>query len=160
MSALELVLLRHAHADNDSPSGRDYDRPLSSLGLNQAAAARDWLQQHGIAPRQVICSPARRTEQTLSVVADALGGAPIRFEARVYEATPGELLKILEPHRGAGSVLLVGHNPGLEGLVALLASGRLGGHRGMPTSSIARLQIDADRPLEPGQAVLEALWWP
>ncbi len=160
MSALDLILLRHAHAEGDSPSGRDYDRPLSSHGLKQAEAAGEWLREKQIEPRQIVCSPARRTEQTLSVVAGALGSPPIRFEPRVYEATPGDLLKILEPFRGAGSVLLVGHNPGLEGLVALLATGRLGGHRGMPTSAIARLQVEADTPLEPGMATLGDLWWP
>ena len=160
MSELDLVLLRHAHAEADSPSGRDFDRPLSGLGLQQAEAARQWLQEQQFQPQQVLCSPARRTEQTLSVAAAALTGAPIRFDARIYEATPGDLLRILEGYRAAGGVLLVGHNPGLEGLVALLASGRLGGHRGMPTASIARLRVPADQPLEPAGATLDALWWP
>ena len=155
-----VILLRHAHAENGTPNGRDFDRGLSQLGQQQCAQASAWLQSQGLHPLKVLCSPARRCEQTLALVSAALNGPAIQFEPRIYEATPGDLLPLLEPHLDANCVMMVGHNPGLEGLTALLASGRLGGHRGMPTASIACLSLPAGAPLEPDAATLEALWWP
>ncbi len=155
-----VILLRHAHAENEAPGGRDFDRSLSSLGQEQCAQAAAWLAEQGLLPSQVLCSPARRCEQTLALVAGALNGAPIQFEPRIYEATPGDLLGVLEPYASVDTVLMVGHNPGLEGLAALLASGRLGGHRGMPTAAIASLCLPAGAALEPDAATMEAFWWP
>jgi len=155
-----IILLRHAHAENDAPGGRDFDRALSSLGQEQCAQAAAWMQTQGLKPQKVLCSPARRCEQTLTLVSAAMDGPVIQFEPRIYEATPGDLLPLFEPHLDADCIMLVGHNPGLEGLAALLASGRLGGHRGMPTASIACLSLPAGAALEPDAASMEAFWWP
>jgi len=57
-------------------------------------------------------------------------------------------------------VLLVGHNPGLEQLAALLSSGQSGDFRGMPAGGIAVLKLPVDADLEPGIAELAAFWWP
>ncbi len=158
--ARRVILLRHAHAENDAPGGRDFDRALSQLGQEQCAQAAAWLQTQGLQPKKVLCSPARRCEQTLALVSSALNGPAIAFEPRIYEATPGDLLSLIEPHVDVDCVMLVGHNPGLEGLAALLASGRLGGHRGMPTASIACLSLPSGAALEPDVASMEAFWWP
>ena len=56
--------------------------------------------------------------------------------------------------------MLVGHNPGLERLAALLHSGQSGDYRGMPPGGIAVLSIPAGTALEPGAAQLSAFWWP
>ncbi len=158
--AKRVILLRHAHAENDAPGGRDFDRALSQLGQQQCEQAATWLQTQGLQPQQVLCSPARRCEQTLALVSNVLNGPAIQFEPRIYEATPGDLLSLIEPHADVDCLMLVGHNPGLEGLAALLASGRLGGHRGMPTASIACLSLASGAALEPDAATMEAFWWP
>jgi phosphohistidine phosphatase len=56
--------------------------------------------------------------------------------------------------------LLIGHNPGLEQMAALLASGQSGDFRGMPAGGVAVLSLPADAQLEPGVAKLAAFWWP
>lgn len=157
---IDLILLRHAHAERDASSGRDQDRPLSALGRDQAARAAAWLKQHGAAPQRVLCSPAARTRGTLEAVVAAYGPLEVREEAEIYEAMPGDLINVIDRHREARSLLLIGHNPGLESLLALLTQGRSGDARGMPTGSVAWLRFAPEAPLEPGAAQLIEFWWP
>ncbi len=155
----ELILLRHAHAEPQAPSGRDLDRPLSTLGFAQAEAATRWLIERQLHPGKVLCSPSLRTRQTLSAL-QARWGIAEQIEPGIYDATPGELIDILERHRPMPTLLLVGHNPGLESLVGLLTDGRSVDGRGMPTAAIARLRIQSGAPLEPGAAEVIEFWWP
>ena len=156
---LRVILLRHAHAESAQPGQADIERPLSATGEAEAEAAASWLAARG-APARALCSPAQRTRQTLARVLDKLGFVDTREEAEIYEASPGTLAALIERHRDAGSLLLVGHNPGFESLVALLATGQSGDHRGMPPAGIAELELPDGVPVEPGSARLVAFWWP
>jgi len=156
----ELILLRHAHAEPAVAGQDDRDRPLSRQGQAEAEAAGRWLKEHGYLPDRIIASPARRAKQTLEQVLLALGYVEQLQDARVYEATPGTLMQVADEHRELGRVMLVGHNPGLEQMAALLASGQSGDFRGMPAGGIAVLRLPADAQLEPGVAKLAAFWWP
>ena len=156
---LELILLRHAHADGPAAGQDDLQRPLSATGVQEAHDAGAWLREQGLRPDRVLCSPAARTRQTLAALGD-IGAGEVREEAAIYEASVGELIALADAHRDAGRLLLVGHNPGLEQLAALLHSGQSGDYRGMPPAGIAVLRIPADAALEPGIATLAAFWWP
>ena len=156
----ELVLLRHAHAESAAPGQDDFDRPLSRDGLAEAEAAGAWLRSHSWTPDLVVCSPARRTRETLEQVLLATGYVEQRQDARIYNATSGTLVQVADEHREHGRVLLVGHNPGLEQLLALLTSGYSDEGRGMPASGIAVLRLPTAASLEPGIAELAAFWWP
>ena len=83
-----------------------------------------------------------------------------RLDERVYEATPGTLAALVDEHREVERLLLVGHNPGLEQLVALMHSGQSGDYRGMPPGGIAVLRLPVDVNIEPGIATLTRFWWP
>ena len=156
----ELILLRHAHAEPASAGQDDIDRPLSRQGLAEAEAAGRWLKEHGYQPERIITSPARRTRETLEQVLLGLGYVEQLQDPRVYDATPGALMQVADEHRQLSRVLLVGHNPGLEQMAALLSSGQSGDFRGMPAGGIAVLHLPADAQLEPGVAKLAAFWWP
>ncbi len=156
----ELILLRHAHADPARSGHADLDRPLSTIGLAEADAAGHWLARQRLLPDRVLCSPARRTRETVEAVLGVLGYADQRLEPAIYDATPGALFELVEQHRDAERLLLVGHNPGLERSVALLASGQSGDYRGMPPAGIAVLRMPLDAAFEPGVAELAAFWWP
>jgi len=156
----ELILLRHAHAESAGAGQADIDRPLSPEGLAEAEAAGRWLRDNALVPDCVLCSPARRTRETLEAVLDTIGYVEQRLVDTIYEATPGDLLALAEAHGDAERLLLVGHNPGLERLVALMHSGQSGDYRGMPPGAIAVLTLPTDTPLEPGIATLAAFWWP
>jgi|SRR6185312_3925773 phosphohistidine phosphatase SixA len=156
----ELLLLRHAEAMSAGPDGRDTERPLSLHGEAQARAAGAWLAEHGAAPDAVLCSPARRTQMTVDAVGKALRVPKPQFVHAIYRATPGELLALIENHASdARQVLLVGHNPGMEELLALLTEGRSAGARGMSPATVAWIDL-TDDALEPGHGRLQALWSP
>lgn len=156
----ELILLRHAHAEPPGPGEADLDRPLSAEGRAEAEAAGRWLAEQGLVPDRALCSPSRRTRDTLEAVLAAIGDVEQRFDDAIYEATPGTLAAIADAHRDVGRLLLVGHNPGLEQLAALMHSGQSGDYRGMPPGGIAVLALPADAAVEPGIATLSAFWWP
>ena len=156
----ELILLRHAHAEPNAPGQADMDRPLSQTGLAEAEAAGRWLAEHGLVPDRVLCSPSRRTRETLEAVLAAVGYVDQRLEDGIYDATAGTLADIADSHRDAQRLMMVGHNPGFEHLAALLHSGQSGDYRGMPPGSVAVLSLPADATFEPGIAKLTAFWWP
>lgn len=156
----EIILLRHAHADPPGPGMGDAERALSLRGQAEADAAGQWLSQHAFRPLRVVCSTARRARETAERVLAAAGFVETRHDERIYEATPGTLLQVIEDQGDCPCLLLVGHNPGFEELAALLASGQSGDHRGMPPAGIAVLTRDGAAPLEPGAARLTEFWSP
>ncbi|MGY3266275.1 phosphohistidine phosphatase [Lysobacter sp. HA35] len=111
-------------------------------------------------PDVVLISPSRRTRDTLEGVMRATGYIDQRVEPGIYEATPGELIEIADRYRDTRRVMLVGHNPGVEQLVALMASGQSGDYRGVPPAGVVVLSMPADAALEPGVAELTQFWWP
>lgn len=156
----ELILLRHAEAVPLEKTGDDQQRPLSTRGEQEAQAAGLWLAAHGARPDRVLCSPTRRTDETARLALAAIDAAPVpQLAAEIYDASPGELLALLDQHGDAGTVLLVGHNPGIERLVALLVEGRSDEFRGMPPGALAVLHLGGG-VLEPGNARLDAFWSP
>ena len=155
----DLILLRHAHAEPPAPGQAEAQRPLSAVGLAEAAAAGQWLREHGLSPSRVLCSPAVRASQTLAALG-TLGCEDVREDASIYEAHPGTLAALADTHRDADRLLIVGHNPGLEQLAALLHSGQTGDYRGMPPCGIAVLTLPAEAAIEPGVAQLSHFWWP
>ncbi len=156
----ELILLRHAHAEPASAGQADLDRPLSPEGLAEAEAAGRWLAEHKLVPDCVLCSPSRRTRETLEAVLATVGYVDQRLDERIYDATPGTLAEVVDEHRQTERLLLVGHNPGLEHLAALMHSGQSGDYRGMPPGGVVVLSLPAGAAIEPGVASLSAFWWP
>jgi phosphohistidine phosphatase len=135
----QLVLLRHAKAA--WPEGvPDVRRPLTDRGRRDAAAAGRRLRAHVADLAAVACSPATRTRQTWELVSAELTDPPhAAFDDRIYAASPGELLTVVHDLPDtAPSALLIGHNPGLEQLVGLLA----GREQAMSTAALAVLTWD------------------
>ena len=115
-----LLLLRHgkaAWADGLD----DLERPLTRRGREAAQRMGAYLAEEGLVPDLALVSPARRTEETWRLAKPALAGAHERYEQRIYEAPPVRLLAVVRDVEPAvGTLLLVGHNPGLEELLRLL----------------------------------------
>ena len=132
-----LVILRHAKAAN--PDGvDDPDRPLTSRGHADAAAAGAWIAHRGFLPDLVLCSPARRTRETWHGVALALSTAPkVRYGKDLYEASATSLLDALgRVGDDAVTVLLIGHNPAVSQLSILLDPDRAD-PEGLRTAGVA-----------------------
>ena len=145
----DILLLRHAHAEAAGPGQADLDRPLSPEGQAEAEAAGRWLLEHRLLPDLVLCSPARRTRETLEAVLAVIGYVDQRLEPAIYDATPGTLAALADGHRDLGRLMLVGHNPGQSG-----------DYRGMPPGAIAHLRLPVGAEVEPGAASLADFWWP
>lgn len=116
-----LVILRHAKSA--WPEGvRDTQRPLATRGRRDAPAAGRWLHEHVPEIELIMCSPALRARETCELVATELDALPeIRYDEELYAAPDQALLDVIRelPSR-VTTVLIIGHNPGLEDLVALL----------------------------------------
>ncbi len=155
----ELVLLRHAHAEPATPGQNDHERGLAATGRSEAAAAGEWLRAHGLLPDRILCSGALRAVETLASLGD-IGNGEVRSEDAIYDASPGTLAALADANRDAERLLLVGHNPGLEQLAALMHSGQSGDYRGMPPGGIAVLKLPMGASIEPGIGTLTQFWWP
>lgn len=128
----QLAVMRHAKSAYP-PAVDDHDRPLSARGVQDARVAGHWLREHLRMPDHVVVSTARRARGTWTVAAAPLGyiGAAgydarspgaLTIDPRIYDADPQQLLEVLRdlPQR-ARTAVLVGHCPGVEDLVHLLA---------------------------------------
>jgi phosphohistidine phosphatase len=145
-----LTLLRHAKSAWDDPVARDFDRPLNKRGRRAARTIGAEMRAKNMRFDQVIASPAVRVMETLADVAEGYGRSlDPRFDKRIYLATKETLLDIVhEADDGAASLLLVGHNPGLETLALMLTSeGTLRAELAQkyPTATIAEISLPAER---------------
>ena len=126
---LTVLLLRHAKSSWDNLSLPDYDRPLAKRGQKAAPLIGAEIARLGLRPDLILCSGAARTRETLLLVLPALGSPPpqVICDDAIYMATPASLLTLLRklPDGGAApkTVMVVGHNPGLEELSELLVGG-------------------------------------
>jgi len=122
---LNLYLLRHAKSSWSGLFVADFDRPLSGRGRRAARLMADHMAEKGISPDLVLCSPARRTRQTLDALSKGLPqGARTLFETDLYGGGAGDYLALIKQHGGsAGAILLIGHNPAIEQLATLLVGG-------------------------------------
>jgi phosphohistidine phosphatase len=151
MTEHTLVLLRHGKSDWSGVEP-DHDRGLTKRGRRQAAEAGAWLADH-LETDLAVVSTARRAVDTWHIAAAELPTSPTtRSEGSVYAASAQGLLEVVRalPDE-SGTVVLVGHNPGLEDLVELLT----GEIVRMSTSALAVLDLpDSWALADPGTATL------
>jgi phosphohistidine phosphatase len=117
-----VYLLRHAKSSWKDTGLPDHDRPLAGRGRRAAKAIARHLRGHGIEPELVLCSTARRARETLERIEPALGSPAVLVERDLYPASAPALLERLRRVPDAvESVMLIGHNPGLQDLALDLA---------------------------------------
>ncbi|MET7569315.1 histidine phosphatase family protein [Streptomyces sp. NPDC005492] len=157
-----LVVLRHAKSA--WPEGvPDHLRPLAPRGRRDAPAAGLVLAGADSLPDLALCSTAVRARQTWELASAEWGTPPpVRYEPELYAADAAELLdaaRQVPPE--VETLLLIGHNPGLEELVLDLAGDSLDDALDevrvkFPTSAIAVLAWHGDtwQDLAPGTALL------
>ncbi len=163
-----LLLVRHVKSAWDDRSLSDHDRPLAPRGVNALPLLSDYLAAAGPAPEVVICSPARRTVDTLAGIRDALPDeAEIRMEEDVYLAAPQTLLSLVHDiDVDVGCAMVLGHNPGIQDLATRLVGDGDAELRHqlvtkLPTGAAVTLSFDgAWADLGDGLARLEALFMP
>jgi phosphohistidine phosphatase len=138
MAERTLILLRHAKSDWSGDEA-DIDRPLARRGRRQAPEAGRWLAANVDTIDLAVVSPASRARSTWELASAELADPPpMRIDDRVYAASDDELLAVLhELPDHLETVVLVGHNPGIEQLASRLA----GAWTSMPTSAFAVISV-------------------
>lgn len=124
-TTLTLSLLRHAKSDWSDPQLPDVMRPLSRRGRRDTRLLASFLRDAPIRPGLVLCSTARRARQTLEPLIAALGDPTIELEDALYGAPAEALLDRLHSVPDSfTSVMVIGHNPGLQELALQLTRPR------------------------------------
>lgn len=137
-----LFILRHAKSSWDDADLADFDRPLNKRGLKTAPLVGDVIRKNKFQIDLIISSPAERAARTAILVKQAAQiETEIRFDDRIYEASPHRLLEIAsELDDKIESAMLVGHNPGLEGLLKMLTQKI----EPLPTAALAVVDLRID----------------
>jgi phosphohistidine phosphatase len=131
-----LILLRHGKAESESQSGDDFDRRLTGRGERESAAAGAHLANLGLKPDLALVSTAARARGTWAAAQPAFPSAEARFEDDLYHAGSDTIRQAAEQAGGdVGTVMVVGHNPGMQDLVVRLL---MEGHA--PPSLISQAQ--------------------
>lgn len=118
----------------------DFERPLNERGKKTAPFMGELMAEKGLEPYVILSSPAKRAKATAQLVKKAAKfDAEIRYEDRIYEASPRALSEVVsETDDAYRSIMLVGHNPGIEGFIRYL-TGKL---EPMPTAALAVIDLN------------------
>lgn len=117
---LHLILSRHAKSDWDDALAQDHDRVLNPRGVKSADAIGHWLRENDTIPAEVLCSSARRTQQTYEGLLPHFDTPPrLNLLPQLYLAGPHIMLHCLQSATGQ-SVMMIGHNPGIAEFAELL----------------------------------------
>ena len=137
-----LLLLRHAKAENGAPGLTDLNRALNQRGKKEAQSIGTFIRKQNVEFELVLCSTALRARETAELaLAAAEASASVHYDQRLYEASPGQLLEVIsEVEDDVSTVLLVGHNPGMEQLLRALT----GEVEEIATGTLAKIELDAD----------------
>ncbi len=148
-----LALFRHAKSDWSDARARDFDRPLNARGHRGAKAMGAYIRETGRTFDRMIASPAVRAAETVEEASKAWGCTfKVEWDRRIYLASSATLIDLLKEIEGdPSSILMIGHNPGLEDLIFDLVpddgSSPLRDlvEEKFPTATFAVLELDIDR---------------
>lgn len=162
-----LALFRHAKSDWSDARARDFDRPINERGTRGAAAMGQYVRRNDWRFDRIIASPAVRVAQTIEIASHAWRRTfPVQWDRRIYLASSATLIDLLREIEGdPATLLMVGHNPGLEDLIFDLVPEdgtsplRAIVERKFPTATFAVLEcaIDHWADIAPGCARLTTL---
>ena len=150
-----LWILRHAKSSWDHPGLADHDRPLAPRGKKAGRRIARWAEANDVRPDLVLCSSAARAQATLELVRPGLGHPAERVDRGLYHASAEDVLDLVAAEDDAvAGLLLIGHNPTLHELAAILAPP---GPDAFPTGALAglRLEIGSWRELRPACGLME-----
>ena len=139
-----LLVLRHAKSSWDDGTLGDHERPLNERGQRDAPQMGKVIREYRLVPDVLLSSDALRARQTAEAVAKAAHyEGEILLDSRLYGASPAEIIRVLRTVdvTNAATALIVGHNPGLEELVARLTRER----QDLPTAALAQIVLPVNQ---------------
>ena len=132
--------LRHAKSSWDNFELKDYDRPLSTRGIQDADLMGNYFRSKKIKLDLVISSPSKRTTETLEHFFQ-FERPKVQFEESIYHATLDEILDVIfSIPEDTESIMLVGHNPSMHEITEYLGNKFINKY---PTCCLAALTIDS-----------------
>ena len=135
------MIMRHAKSSWNNAALRDHDRPLNKRGLRDAPVMANYIADQGFNPEIIISSTALRAKTTAELFVEhhPQTDCDVSLLEDLYHAPPDVYINVLNQlTTKAKTVMLVGHNPGLEHLVQQLS----GEYHSMPTSATAVFNVD------------------
>ncbi len=137
-----LYIFRHAKSSWDNPNLADFERPLNERGKKTMPLMGKVMIKSNFQPELILSSPAVRAKETADLLKISANlDVEVRLDERIYEASPQSLIEVVSGlNESAKSAMLVGHNPGLEGLIKLLT----GEIQAMPTAGLAVIDFDTE----------------
>lgn len=161
-STRRLLILRHAKSSWADSSIDDWERPLNHRGERDAPRVGAFLRRSNLVPDLIVTSDAVRAEATARAAAEAAGyGGTIVLSPELYLATPGAIVDVIRSVSAASarSLMIVGHNPGLEDFAGVLTGQSID----LPTATLVHLELRVtqwgDVSLSP-EAQLIDIWQP
>tara|TARA_B100000745_G_scaffold257052_1_gene179938 strand:- start:200 stop:685 length:486 start_codon:yes stop_codon:yes gene_type:complete len=116
--------MRHAKSDWSGPQISDFDRPINKRGTRNAIRIGGWMNENNHTPQKIISSPALRAKETIELVAEQISKfnlEDLTYEDELYLAGFTQLIEFINTFKDkVQSLMLVGHNPGIENLVNYL----------------------------------------
>ena len=150
-----LFLFRHAKSSWENPDLADFERSLNSKGLSDATFMGTLIYENQIQPDLILSSPAKRAKQTAILIKEtAQFEKKIQYVEKIYEASPLTLLQIISAAEDKNeSLILFGHNPGIEDLIKILTGEVLA----FPTAGFAKisLKVESWSEIEAGCGTLD-----
>ena len=139
----DLIIIRHAQAEQDSNSGLDFDRPLTSLGEEHAILIARRAMSYELKIDHMICSPALRTKMTALAFCREIGFQEnkILYRDELYDGTLQDYLKVFSTLTEKTTIIL-GHYPGVQDLGNWLCGGYF---QNFPTAGMMHLRITLDQ---------------
>lgn len=142
---MNLLLMRHAKSSRDQPGLRDFDRPLAGRGLKDASKIGAFLKKSGYIPDQIISSSALRARQTTQLLSEAAGVLPdniIWNEDLYFSSADAYLTAIHQLGNASDKLMLIGHNPLMEEVLAQLTISGSDSPFVFPTAAVACLEVN------------------
>lgn len=159
---LSLLLMRHAKSSWDEPAQQDHERPLNARGQRDARLIGEHLAGQKLTPRIILCSSAKRAQQTEQFLAESFDSPPeVLFYNELYQSSIQTYVELLSglPDPAVSPVMIIGHNPEMDEALRTWTAQV----KHFSTAAIAHLKFSvkhwaalSDR----SQAKLIALWRP
>ena len=137
-----LFLIRHAAAQNNSKTGKDFDRSLTKKGVMQAQKLGDYISSLNVIMQHVYVSTSQRTRETAKYALHSISN--IKYENSLYLPDSKELLKFINDLEINGNLLILGHNEGISSLASYLTNQYVG----LSTANSVIIEFDCENSHE------------
>ena len=154
----QLLIVRHAEAQESQAEQRDFDRDLTPRGYQDAVRVGDFLKQQSWQPELIISSEAVRAKATAQMIAEQIRYTQQRIQTNqdLYDGSPRTFLSVInEQNENLDRIMTVGHNPTVSYLLEYLTGDEVGS---LVPAGMALVQLTVEKWAEVSQRTGSLLW--